>query len=68
MHILHNVYHKFDATLIGVTSICSIQLFAEMSPQDVQSYFTIVMQAVVGSATIFKIGYEIYKDRKGKVD
>ena len=67
LQILDNVYHKFDAVLVGTTSICSIQLFASFSPQDVQSYFSIVMQGLVGAATILKIGYEIYKDReKGK--
>lgn len=64
LQTLDNVYHKFDAILVGTTSICSIQLFASMSPQDVQSYFSIVMQGLVGAATIVKIGYEIYKDRE----
>jgi hypothetical protein len=37
-----------------------------------QSYFTIVMQGLVGAATLAKITYEIYKDgvenKKGKMD
>lgn len=63
---LHSVYAKFDALLVGSTSILSIQLFANMSPQDMQSYFTILMQGMIGAATIAKIGYEIYKDKYEK--
>jgi hypothetical protein len=70
--MLNSIYHKFDAALVGTTSICSIQFFAEISPQDMQSYFTIVMQGLVGAATLAKITYEIYKDgvenKKGKMD
>jgi hypothetical protein len=66
LHFLDNVYHKFDAVLIGSTSILSIEFLATMSPQDMQSYFTIFMQGIVGAATIAKIGYEIYKDKNEK--
>lgn len=62
--MLNSLYHKFDTILVGTTSICSIQFFAEMSPQDIQSYFAIIMQGTVGAATLLKIGYEIYKDRR----
>jgi len=61
-----NIYHKFDTVLIGSTSILSIQLFHNMTPQDVQSVFAIFMQGLIGVATLVKIGYEIYKDKNAQ--
>jgi len=61
-----NVYHKFDTVLVGSTSILSIQFFHDMNPQDVQSVFAIFMQGLIGTATLIKIGYEIYKDKYAK--
>ena len=61
--VADSIYHKFDTLLTGGLSILSIQFFAMMSAQDMQAYFAMLMQGLVGVATIAKIGYEVYKDR-----
>jgi len=61
-----NIHNRLDTVLTGCTSILSIEFFHNMSYQDMQSVFTILMQGIVGAATLFKIGYEIYRDVKKK--
>lgn len=64
--VVDSFYHKFDTVLTGGLSILSIQFFAMMTAQDMQAYFAMLMQGLIGAATLAKIGYEVYKERREK--